>query len=149
MILAGHGIHLELPRGWSGRLYRRPQGAVTLHAANYPLVLDDGEFGDRSTARMPGGGCFLSLTEYLPGGDLRPGTGLYAARRLALPLDPAALSAQGLAHPRAGQAGAQQFATLAGRPFCLYVVAAGDRLQRRRATLHADQVLRALRVTAG
>ena len=148
MILAGHGIHIELPRGWSGRGYRRGRGAVTLHAANYPLVLDDGEFGDRSTARMPAGGCFLSITEYLPGGDLRPGTGLYTARRLTLPLDPASLSARGLAHPRPGQAGAQQFATLGGRPFCLYVVAAGDRLQRRRATLHADQVLHTLRVEA-
>ena len=89
---------LELPHGWSGRLYRRAAGAVTVHAANYPLVLDDGEFGDRSTAQMPPGGGFLALTEYLPDRDLRPGTGLYARRRLALPLDPAALSARG---PRA------------------------------------------------
>lgn len=146
MILAGHGVRLELPHGWSGRLYRRAGSAVTLHAANYPLVLADGEFGDRSTARMPHGGCFLALTEYLPGGDLRPGTGLYAARRLTLPLDPSSLSVRGLAHPRPGQAGGQQFATLGGRPFCLYVVTAGDRMQRRRAALHADQVLRTLRV---
>ena len=145
MILGAHGVRIELPRGWSGRLYRRA-GATTLHAATYPLALADGEFGDRSTAAMPAGGCFVALTEYRPGGALRPGSGLYAAPRLDLPLDPAALSSRGLAHPRPGQAGLQQFATLAGRPFCLYVVAAGDRPARRRAILHADRVLRTLQV---
>ena len=95
---------------------------------------------------MPAGGVFLSLTEYRPGGDLQPGRGLYAATALDLPLDPAALSPRGLAHARPGQAGAQQFVTLAGRPFCLYVVASGDRCARRRALLHADQVLRTLHI---
>jgi len=146
--LTGHGIHIELPHGWSGRVFRHGSGAATLHAANYALALNDGEFGDRSTARTPAAGCFLALTEYLPGGDLQPGRGLYAAHRLGLPLDPAALSPRALAHPRPNQAGLQQFATLGGRPFCLYVVTAGDRTHRRRAALHADQVLATLRVEA-
>ncbi len=147
MILEAHGVRIELPRGWSGRLYRR-ESSTTLHAATYPLALNDGEFGDRSTAAIPAAGCFLALTEYRPGGDLRPGEGLFAAGRLDLPLDPVALSTRSLAHPRPGQAGLQQFATLAGRPFCLYVVAAGDRGARRRAILHADRVLRTLEVAS-
>lgn len=146
MVIEAHGIRVELPRGWSGRLFRSDGAAVTLHVANYALALKDGEFGDRSTARMPAGGVFLALTEYRPGGDLQPSSGLYAATALDLPLDPAALSSRGLAHARPGQAGAQQFVTLSARPFCLYVVASGDRARRRRALLHADQVLRTLHV---
>jgi hypothetical protein len=145
--MGAHGVRVELPRGWSGRLSRGGGGTATLHAANYALALNDGEFGDRSTATMPAGGTFLSLTEYQPGGDLRPGTGLYRAKALDLPLDPAALSPRGLAHARPNQAGLQQFATLSGRPFCLYVVAAGDAPRRRRGLLHADQLLRTLHVS--
>lgn len=146
MILAGHAIRVELPRGWSGRIFSRDQRSATLHAANYALALEDGEFGDRSTARMAPGACFVALTEYVPGGALQPGSGLYASAGPDLPLDPARFSGRALAHPRPGQAGAQQFFTLAGRPFCLYVVAAGDRAQRRRVLTHADHVLRALHV---
>ena len=49
MRLDAHGIEIELPRGWSGRVFSRQDGAATLHAGNYALALDDGEFGDRST----------------------------------------------------------------------------------------------------
>lgn len=147
MNLEAHGLRLELPRYWSGRIFSRSPGTATLHAANYPLALSDGEFGDRSTARMAAGATFVALTEYLPGGSLQPGQGLFAARRLRLPLNPAAFSARGLAHPRPGQAGMQQFFTGAGRPLCLYVVLAGGRATRRRQLAEVDHVLRSLRVS--
>lgn len=145
-MLSAHALEIELPRGWSGRMFSRSPGAATLHAANYAIAVDDGQFGDRSTARMAPGAIFIALTEYLPGGELQPDRGLYSRRGLDLPLDPARFSARALAHPRPGQVGAQQFCTLAGRPFCLYVVAAGDRRQRRQVLTHADHVLRTLRV---
>lgn len=144
MILAAHGVRIELPRGWSGRLFSRRAGLATLHAANYPLALNDGEFGDASTARMHAGACFIALTEYQPGAGLEAGRGLFAPRRLELPLDPSRFAATALAHPRPGQEGAQQFFTAAGRPFCLYVVLAGGRTHRRRQLLAADHVLRSL-----
>ena len=146
MILDAHGIRVQLPAHWSGRIFRRAGGNATLHAASFPLALDDGEFGDATTARMRPGASFLALTEYRPGAGLVPGEGLFAARRLVLPLEPTRFSIKGLAHPRAGQAGAQQFFTLAGRPFCLYAVIAGGGAHRRRQLPVLDSVLRSLRI---
>jgi hypothetical protein len=144
--LVAHGLTVELPRGWSGRVFKRPAGGATLHAGDFTLPLEDGEFGDRSTAVMPPGGSFLALTEYRPGAGLAPGQGLFASRRLPKTLDPTGFSAAGLAHPRAGQAGMQRFFTAAGRPFCLYVVISGARIERPRQLAAVSAVLRSVRI---
>jgi hypothetical protein len=130
-------------------VFKRAAGGATLHAGDFQLPLDDGEFGDRSTAVMPGGGSFLVLTEYRTGAGLEPGQGLFASRRVPTALDPAAFSRRGLAHPRPGQAGTQHFFTAAGRPFCLYVVVSGPRSERRRQLAVLGRVLRSLRVYPG
>jgi hypothetical protein len=148
-VLEAHGLRIELPRGWSGRVFRRSGGGATLHAGDFQLPLDDGEFGDRSTAVMPTGGSFLALTEYEPGAGLEPGEGLFASRRMPLTLDPTSFSSRGLAHPRPGQAGVQHFFTAAGRPFCLYVVVSGPRSERRRQLAVLGHLLRSLRVHPG
>ncbi len=152
MILDAHGLRVELPAGWSGRVFaraagRRPDRRVArLHAGSFPVVLGDGEFGDRSTGVMPNPGAFVALAEYQPGQGLEPGRGLFAARRIPLPLDPTAFSESRLAHPRPGQVGTQHFFTAAGRPLCLYVVLAGDRQVRRMQLPVVDRVLRTLQV---
>jgi hypothetical protein len=146
VILEAHGIRLDLPAGWSGRLFER-DGAVGLHAGDYALALEDtSTFGDESTGRIPAGSSFVAMVEYLPGGGLRAGQGLFAPRRLQLPLDPTAFSSRRLAHPRPGQIGCQQFFTVAGRPLCVYIVLAGDRSTRRRQLAAVSAVLRTLRV---
>ena len=147
MILDAHGVRIELPAGWSGHLFERDR-VVGLHAANYPVTLDDtATFGDASTASMRAGSAFVALVEYRPGDGLEPGRGLYAPRRIALPLDPTGFSAHRLAHPRPGQAGTQQFFTTAGRPFCVYVVLAGDGLARRRPLAVVNHLLRSLEIS--
>ncbi|MBV9193656.1 MAG: hypothetical protein JO168_05880 [Solirubrobacterales bacterium] len=146
MILAAHGMRIELPGGWSGRLFSRSPHTATLHAGDFQLPLDDGEFGDLSTSVMPGVGSFVAVTEYRPGAGLKPGAGLFAPRGLRLPLDPAEFAANRLAHPHPGQAGTQQFFTSSGRPLCLYVVVAGPRTVRRRQLLALDHVLGSLRI---
>ena len=146
MILGAHAISLELPRGWSGRLFSRQPGTVTLHAGNFTLALPDGEFGDRSTGAMVPGASFIALTEYRPGAGLRAGAGLFASRRIPLPLDPTAFAQTGLAHPRPGQVGMQHFFTSGGRPFCLYVVLAGGRGHRRAQLASVDHVLSTVRI---
>jgi hypothetical protein len=146
VILAAHGLQVELPGGWSGRVFRRAGGNATLHAADFGLALDDGEFGDRSTGRMPPAASFIALVEYLPGGGLDPGRGLFAAARIPRRLDPSAFAATRLAHPRPGQVGTQHFFTKGGRPLCLYVVLAGPRAIRRRQLSVVDRVLGTLRV---
>ena len=147
-VLEAHGLRIELPRGWSGRVFKRPAGGATLHAGDFQLPLDDGEFGDRSTSVMPAGASFLALTKYRPGAGLEPGTGLFASRRIPTMLDPTSFSPRGLAHPRPGQAGAQHFFSAAGRPFCLYVVISGSRGERRRQLVALGAVLRTLRIGA-
>jgi hypothetical protein len=148
VLLEAHGLRVELPRGWSGRVFRRTAGGATLHAGDFQLPLDDGEFGDRSTGMMPAGASFLALAEYLPGGGLEAGRGLFAPRRVPRTLDPTAFSSTGLAHPRPDQAGMQHFFTAAGRPLCLYVVLSGPRAERRRQLAAVGNVLRTLRVQA-
>jgi hypothetical protein len=120
--LAAHGIELDLPRGWDGRIYRRPSGDPTLHAANFALPASDGDFGSGATGRMPHGGAFLALKEYRPGLRLVPGQGLFAASAPALPLDPRRFHPRALQVGRPEQAGLQRFFTVGGRPFCLYAV---------------------------
>jgi hypothetical protein len=145
-VLAAHGLRIELPRGWSGRVFKRAAGGATLHAGDFQLPLDDGEFGDRSTALMPAGASFMALTEYRPGAGLHPGVGLFASRRVPAALDPTSFSRRGMAHPRPGQAGTQHFFTAAERPFCLYVVVSGPRLERRRQLATLSHLLRSLRI---
>jgi hypothetical protein len=128
-------------------VFRRSQHIATLHAADFQLPLEDGEFGDHATSTMPAPGMFVALTEYEPGSGLKPGVGLFAAREIRLPLDPASFSPRGLAHPRPGQAGMQHFFTSARRPFCLYVVVSGPRIVRRRQLLTLDHVLRSLEIS--
>jgi hypothetical protein len=146
VILEAHGMRIELPRGWSGRVFRRSPHTATLHAGDFQLPLQDGEFGDRSTSEMPAVGSFLALTEYRPGSGLEPGAGLFAPDRIRLPLEPASFGANRLAHPRPGQVGTQHFFTAERRPFCLYVVVAGPRTGRRRQLLVLDHILRTLRI---
>ena len=147
-MLEAHGLRIELPRGWSGRVFKRPEGGATLHAGDFELPLDDGEFGDQSTAAMPPGATFLALTEYRPGAGLEPGKGLFSSRRVPTVLDPTSFSARGMAHPRPGQLGRQEFFTTAGRPFCLYVVLSGGRSERRRQLATLGVVLRSLRISS-
>lgn len=148
MILDAHGVRIELPKGWSGHLFDRDQ-LVGMHIANYPIALADAStFGDKSTGGMRPGGAFVALVEYRPGNGLEPGHGLYAPKRIPLPLDPTSFSPHRLAHPRLGQVGTQHFFTSAMRPFCAYVVLAGDSLQRRPAMAAVNRVLRSLEVKA-
>jgi hypothetical protein len=147
MIVEAHGLAVELPRGWSGRVFASRDGVATLHAGSFPLALDDGEFGDASTGSMPEVAAFLAVTEYAAGNGLRPGQGLFAPRRIPLPLDPTSFGERRLAHRRPGQVGTQHFFTTSGRPLCMYAVVAGPRAARRGQLLALDRVLRSLRVS--
>jgi len=148
MRLEAHGIAVELPHGWNGRIFRLAGGGATLHAGTFALALDDSAFGDRSCAAIPTGGAFLSLTEYVPGAGLQPGGGLFASRRMPWPLDPAGFSVRKLAHRRPGQSATQHFFTASCRPLCLYVViATAPSRSSGRARLDVlNQVLRSVQI---
>ena len=120
--LEAHGISIELPAGWEGRIYRRRGGDPTLHAANYALPGADGDFGSTATELMPHGGSFVVITEYRAGQGLVPGEGLFASRAIPLPLDARRFHPHMLQVGRPGQLGFQHFFTAGDRPFCLYAV---------------------------
>lgn len=124
MRLAAHGIELDLPGGWEGRIYRVPGGDPILHAASFALPVKDGDFGSGATGAMPSGGAFLALKEYRVGPRLRPGMGLFAPAAVPLPLTPGHFHPRVLQVGRRGQAGFQHFFTTSRRPFCLYAVMA-------------------------
>ncbi len=122
MRLAAHGIAIELPDGWDGRIYRPAGGPPVLHAASFALPDTDGDFGSGATALLPAAGAFLALKEFQPDARLRPGEGLFAAHALPLPLDERHFHPRALQVGRHGQAGMQHFFTARGRPLCLYAV---------------------------
>jgi hypothetical protein len=119
----GFGLAVDAPPGWEARIFRLPDGLPTLHVANLPLPSADGDFGGTALASMGDGGAFLALTEY---GPALAGRGLFASPRLAAPLSSSDLDPRALQRIRSGQRGAQRFFTVAGRPFCLYVVVAAS-----------------------
>jgi len=145
MLIEGHGIRVDLGPGWEGRIYRRPHGDPTLHAATFALPADDGDFGSHATEVMPPGGAFLVLTEYRPGRGLEPGRGLFAPGPLPLPLDQARFRPETLLVARRGQRGLQHFFTQAGRPFCLYAVLRAPRSAHAAGADQIDAVERVLR----
>src|SRR5205085_1230228 len=107
MKLSAHGISVELPHGWEGKIYRRRGGDPTFHAANYALPGWDGDFGSVATEHMPTSGSFLVITEYRPGQGLEPGKGLFAADAIPLPLDAREFRSRTLHIGRRGQLGFQ------------------------------------------
>jgi hypothetical protein len=145
--VAAHGIAVDLPDGWEGRIFRRAQGDPTLHAGTFALPFDDGEFGTRATARMPAGATFLTLTEYRPGQGLLPGKGLFEPHSIPLPIPRSRFRPNHLLVARPGQRGFQHFFTEGGRPFCLYAVVHEPRLSAARADLAAvNRVLETLSI---
>ena len=142
MILTGHGIRVDLPDGWEGRIYRRPEGDPTLHAANFALPPDDGDFGTGATSAMADDGVFIALTEYDPA---LAGRGLFSRSGAPASLRARDPNPKGLLRTRPGQSGVQRFFSASGRAFCLYVVV-GNRPTPGTLVAQANRVLNSLHI---
>jgi hypothetical protein len=146
--LAAHGVDLEIPHGWEGRILRRApvhpaeQSRTVVHLASFPLPEERGDFGVGVTELMRSGDVFVTLFEY---GPESVGTPLFAG--VGVPqLDVGMFSPRRLQRSLRGQIGCQLFFTANRRPFCLYVVVAG-RLHLRPMITHVNKMLRALELT--
>src|SRR5437764_330111 len=64
MRLEAHGIAVDLPSGWDGRIWRRPGGGPVVHAANVALPASDGDFATTATGSLPADGVVVVLVEY-------------------------------------------------------------------------------------
>jgi hypothetical protein len=155
VLIEGEGVAVELPAGWDGRMRRRALparrqragrgGLVTVHAANFALPADDGDYGTTATSRMARAGVFATLIEFSPGEGLKPGRGLYRPRGVPRDLDAGDFSAATMLRRLPGQAGAQRFFTARGRPFCLYAVI-GSRRRAPALVPRLNELLGAIRI---
>jgi hypothetical protein len=141
VLLEVNALRVELPGAWHGQVVNRSPHLPTLQAASLSLDPDDEELGPRSTARMAPGDCFLALIEYLPGSGIEPGRVPFHERGLRLPLEPGAFLPE-----VEGRSVMERTFTQAGRAFCLHVVIAGSRLDRRRVIPVLDRILGSLSV---
>ena len=143
--LAAHGVAVDVPRGWEGRILRRPSvnplehAHAVVHLASFPLPEERGDFGVGVTDLMRSGDVFVSLFEYGPESLGQP---LFAARGVPT-LAPADFSPRRLQRTLAGQVGCQLFFTADNRPFCLYAVIAG-RIHVRAVVAELNQLLQQL-----
>jgi hypothetical protein len=159
--LKGHGVAVDVPSGWDGRIFRRPEhgevraseadgppappGATThsvTHVANVPLPERMADFGSDAVERLGADDALIVLFEYDPASAGQP---LFASPGIPRPLDPDAFSPNVLQRPLANQAGMQLFFSEQGRAFCLYVVLGG--YQRRHEVVpRVNRVLETIRI---
>lgn len=122
MRTSGHGLSIEVPRGWEARIARRDGSAPFLHVASFALRADGGEFGATVTSRMGADAVFAALVEYRVDAQVRPSVGLFAASAWRPKLGAGDFHRAQLQVTRPGHLGTQRFFTQSGRPFCLYAV---------------------------
>lgn len=135
--LAGHGLAVELPRGWDGAIFRRDPdpderaaGAVespVMHAANFALPGDRGDFGSGAVEIMGGSAVLVCLVEY---DAASASTALFGRDGVPRRVDPDDFATHTLQRPMAGQGGLQVFFHVGARAFCLYVVIGSHRRRR-------------------
>ncbi len=165
MKLNAHGIEVDLPAGWEGRISVRrapvtvaartsstsstsstrsvvatEQTHPVVHLANFPLPEQRGDFGSGAVDMMGSGHLLLVMFEY---GSESVGQALFRRRGLPTQLRPDMFSGSALQHTVPGQAGTQVFFTAAERAFCLYVVLG----RQREATTLVPLANRALSAT--
>ncbi len=135
--IAAHGIEATLPSGWDGAVFCRTPGPgestyPIMHAGNFALPSDRGDYGAGAVESMGSAGVFVALVEHGPQSVSTP---LFAQSGLALPLSARHFNPSGLQRVIRGQAGYQRFFNEAGRAFCVYVVIGSVGNARRLANL--------------
>jgi hypothetical protein len=118
-VLESHGLIIEIPEGWDGRIYRRPESLAICQVANFAIALDADDFGGTTAGVLPSGGVFATLFENDPA---FANSGMYEPRGLPLPLDSERLTSSALVQGLPGQAGLQHFFSENDRAFMLHVI---------------------------
>jgi len=123
-VLSSHGITIEVPNGWEGRMFVPdvPPPAVNLpvlHLTNTVLTHERSSFAPELAARGGGTGALVALLEFE---HTLADRGLYAPQSIDLPLGRDRFHPRALQVPSLVQEGHQRFFSRHGRAFCLYVV---------------------------
>ena len=153
-----YGLGLALPRGWDGRIYRRTDADAGLvpasvgqvraasvhpvvHAANFALPEDRGDYGSGAVERMGPNDVLVCLLEFEPSSCA---DALFA--REGVPrLRAASYSPHTMQRTIAGMCGTQAFFQVHGRAFCAYSVLGSYRGRYTLAPL-ADRALAGIEI---
>jgi hypothetical protein len=161
--LNAHGLSVDTPGGWEGRIFRRPQsgevsaaseapgppappGELTfpvLHASTIALPNDVADYASEAVVRLGPSDAIVVLKEFAPSNAGQP---LFAAAGLPQSLDPEAFAPNVLQRRIRGQGGFQHFFHEAGRAFCLYVVL-GAYSNRQQVVPHVNRVLASIQIS--
>ena len=122
MRISSFGLAVDVPSGWEARIRRLGQAGngfrahPVLHAADFALPEERGDFGSGAVETMRPSQAFIALIEYDPSSA---GTALFSSN-VAIPLQVHAddFSPQQLQRTIRGQAGTQRFFVDGGRAFC-------------------------------
>ena len=130
--LAAHGVSIDVPAGWEAELSTQPDPStldptadplpaplVVLHAANFSLPAERGDYGSGAVEIMGRNGIFAALVEF---DGASATTMLFAAEGVPTRLVADAFGPDQLQASVPGQAGLQQFFHAGSRAFCLYAV---------------------------
>jgi hypothetical protein len=141
-----HGLTISAPPSWDVRVYKRPEETAdhtypVVHAANFALPADRGDFGSGAVELMGPSHVFVVLFEY---DRASAGTALF--RRRGMPTARLAdFSPRALQRTLRGQSGVQYFFNETGRAFCLYIVL-GSHARRRRLVAMANQFAQSVQI---
>ncbi|NNE72364.1 MAG: hypothetical protein HKN26_01735 [Acidimicrobiales bacterium] len=150
--LEAFGLTVALPAGWDGEIFKRPVDfastaaagteAPSLHAANFSLPAERGDFGSGAVDIMGRRGVLVCLNEY----DAESARSvLFSAEGVPQSLHPDDFATDTLQRPQAGQAGAQRFFHVGDRGFCLYVVIGSHSLRAMLVPV-ANEVLAGIKI---
>jgi hypothetical protein len=163
--ISAHGLAVDPPAGWDARIRIDQPGAPAslpgsaqaahssgprfsafpvLHAANFALPEQRGDFGSGAVELMGSADAFIALIEYHPDGARTP---LFASGGMTRQVSPDAFSPRQLQRTLRGQAGWQRFFVEKGRAFCLYVVL-GSYANRSATVPRINEALARIEVTS-
>lgn len=148
MKIEGLGFDVVIPAGWdvqiTARAPREDDASYqpVVHAGNFPLPNDRGDFGSGAVDIMDGRHVFVSLLEYDPS---EASSALFAGKGMPRRLRAAEFGRNRLQRAIPGQSGYQKFFNEGGRAFCLYIVL-GDHDQRDELVPIAERLLAGIRL---
>ena len=153
--LHAHGVGVEVPTGWEAELSTVDEdphaggsvpfsrsSRVLLHAANFALPVERGDYGSGAVEIMDSGSVLVIVMEF---DNASASTALFAAEGLPTNLVGDDFSTQQLQRPQRNQSGTQRFFHVGNRAFCLYVVL-GSHLLRAVLVQEANRIIGGLSI---